>query len=317
MSRCRALARVLRTDARVTFMLDPGGDAWRPSLLDDGFEVRFPADAPAGRAWRGCIVDSYGVTDQDLVGLKQAAGWLAAFEDGLRPHPLVDLAINGAPGLTGDRLGDTPALLGERYAILPEGFVAVAPAAPRRTIQRVLISFGYRDDADLCGRAVAAFDRFAARQLDLVVAIGSGGAHLEALRRRAASSPHRVELRLDARNMAELLRAADLAIGAGGVSLYERMAAGVPSVTIVAAENQRLIAEGAHAAGATLCLGQAENLSPDAILGAVLRLDRSPEERARLAESGRRLIDGRGAERVAAALRAFAERRLAAAGQGA
>jgi spore coat polysaccharide biosynthesis predicted glycosyltransferase SpsG len=264
---------------------------------------------PLESGWRGSVADGYGFGDDELARLKEAAGWLAAFEDGLHPHRLVDLAINGAPGLDGDRLDGTPALLGARYAILADGFAGAGPATPREPMRKALVSFGYVDEADLCGRTLDALAGFNARMLEVTIAIGAAAPHLAALRRRAASSPHRVEIRLDADDMAELLGEADLAIGAGGVSLYERLAAGVPSITILAAENQRLIVEGVAAVGATLFLGAVGDVSAQEILEAVARLDRDRQERARLARAGRALIDGRGAERTAAALRAFAQER--------
>jgi len=314
-SRCRTLARALRTDGPVTMLLDRGGEAWAATLEAEGYAVRLAGERPLESGWRGCVVDSYDIEDAELDRLKRAAGWLAGFEDGLLPRRQLDLAINGAPGLEGDRLGGTPALLGAGYAMIAEGFAGACPVAPRTPMRRVLISFGYRDDDDLCGRTLEALDALDIRPLEATIAIGSAAPHLAALRRRAEASRHRVEIRQDARDMARLIADCDLAIGAGGVSLYERLAAGAPSITILAAENQRLGVDGVVQAGATLYLGAAVEASAARIGEAVARLDRAPEERARLARAGRSLIDGRGVERVAAALRALV--RPAAAAMGA
>ena len=313
-SRCRTLARALRADGPVTMLLDRGGEGWVAALEDDGYAVGLAGDRPLETGWRGCVVDSYDIEDAELDRLKRAAGWLAGFEDGLRPRRQLDLAINGAPGLEGDRLGGTPALLGARYAMIAEGFAGACSDAPRTPMRHVLISFGYRDADDLCGRTLEALDALDIRPLEATIAIGSAAPHLAALRRRAEASRHRVEIQPDARDMAGLLADCDIAIGAGGVSLYERLAAGAPSITILAAENQRLGVEGVVRAGATLCLGTAAEASAERIAAAVARLAGQPEERARLARAGRALIDGRGAERVAAALRAFAGKAQAAMG---
>jgi RimJ/RimL family protein N-acetyltransferase len=85
-----------------------------------------------------------------------------------------------------------------------------------------------------------------------------------------------------------------LAIGAAGVSLLERMHAGVPSVVIVAAPNQGALAEVAARAGAVVVEG-----SPRAAVAAALRLLEDPMRRGQMSVAARAAVDGRGAERVA------------------
>ena len=59
-----------------------------------------------------------------------------------------------------------------------------------------------------------------------------------------------IEIIVNPDNMAELMLNADLAIGASGSSAWERCCMGLPTLLIVAEENQREIAESLSQVGA-------------------------------------------------------------------
>ena len=98
-------------------------------------------------------------------------------------------------------------------------------------------------------------------------------------------------------DLVALLERADVAVCAAGVTAWELACAGVPMLLLVTAENQHVVLEGAVSAGCALA-ADIETL-PEQL--AALLADGGL--RAQLATAGRRLVDGRGAERVAAALR--------------
>lgn len=289
-------------------MLDRGGEAWAGPLAADGFATCTATEAPPAGRWWGCIVDSYDIEPRELAELRRWTGCLVALRDDLRAPPGADLVLNAAPGLSGDRLDGVPALLGAAYVLIGEAFAALPAPEPRQRMQHLLVSFGYMDDHDMCDRTLQALAEVdaAAGRFAVTVAIGSKASHLPALRGHAARHRHAVAVRLDVADMAGLLRESDLAIGAGGVSLYERLASGVPSLTVRTADNQALIVEGAAAAGATVLLGGHETVTAAQIGTAIARLDGDLEIRQRLAARGRRLVDGGGPARAAAAIHAFA-----------
>ena len=79
----------------------------------------------------------------------------------------------------------------------------------------------------------------------------------------------------------------------------------VPAVVIVLADNQQLIADRLAEAGAVVNLGRAAQINPQQIADQLTSLCRDADRRRRQIEAGRRLVDGRGPERVAAAMRAL------------
>ncbi len=93
---------------------------------------------------------------------------------------------------------------------------------------------------------------------------------------------------------------ADLAISAGGQTLYELAAAGTPTVAIQVADNQApsvraLVAKGTVYMGG--CVGEAQLL--DRVSEVVKMLLADNDTRARMIAAGQQLLDGQGARRIA------------------
>jgi UDP-2,4-diacetamido-2,4,6-trideoxy-beta-L-altropyranose hydrolase len=66
-----------------------------------------------------------------------------------------------------------------------------------------------------------------------------------------------VELHRAVDNMAELMSRADLAVGGGGISCWERCAVGLPAVVVTMAENQVPSTEELQHRGAIVVVGDA------------------------------------------------------------
>jgi spore coat polysaccharide biosynthesis predicted glycosyltransferase SpsG len=112
-------------------------------------------------------------------------------------------------------------------------------------------------------------------------------------------SPPGVRAVRTTRGLLDHLREVDLVLTAGGVTLLEALSLGRPTVVWAAADNQRRGVEGAVAAGAA----RVAPAEADAIVRTARALIEDGDERMRLARAGPRHVDGRGAERVAEAVR--------------
>lgn len=103
------------------------------------------------------------------------------------------------------------------------------------------------------------------------------------------------------------LASTSVAVLAGGVTLYEACALGVPSVAVALNSAQRLAIRGLARHGAVIDAGRATDDQALIRVGrAVDRLLSDGAARRRMATAGRRLVDVRGAARVAASLRQLA-----------
>ena len=120
------------------------------------------------------------------------------------------------------------------------------------------------------------------------------------VRTAAESLPHTC-LHPQLPHLADLVAAADLAIGGGGASTWERMCLGLPSLVVVMAENQRLLAAELAEKGLTTSLEDLHALKTDALRDAIRRMQRP----GALAEISAKLLlvcDGNGARRTASML---------------
>ena len=106
--------------------------------------------------------------------------------------------------------------------------------------------------------------------------------------------------------MAALMQQCDLAISAGGSTLYELCAAGVPRLAVVLANNQQQIVAAMERQQLVVSLGSVADLNPDLVSAAASRLLNDWGKRDRMNRQGRKLVDGHGALRAVQAMETVA-----------
>lgn len=129
-------------------------------------------------------------------------------------------------------------LLGPHYALLGPEYAQLHPLVPPRTeLRRVLVFFGGVDPANLtCGALEALMDPVLA-DLAVDVVLGRQSPHRQTVEELVARRPH-TSLHGPLPSLAGLIARADLAIGAGGATSWERACLGLPSICIPSASNQ-------------------------------------------------------------------------------
>ncbi|NCQ33684.1 UDP-2,4-diacetamido-2,4,6-trideoxy-beta-L-altropyranose hydrolase [bacterium] len=314
--RCLTLADALRTSGAQTHFLCrrlPGhlgeliharGHAldWLP---DSGVDADNSAAALAqGAPWDWLVVDHYALAAAWETAQRGRANKILAIDDQAdRPHDcdlLLDQNLQ-----TGNRYdGLLPAtcrqLIGPRHALLRPAFAAARRARPPRDgrVARLLLFFGGADAEGETLKALAALDLLGRHELDVDVVIGATNPHRAAIAAACAARP-RTALHLQAENMAELMAAADLCLGAGGGACWERCCVGLPALVVATAANQieqcRVLAE----AGALIYLGAAVDCDAARWANALAWLLALPQLLAHLSRQGWSLVDGEGARRVA------------------
>lgn len=253
-------------------------------------------DAVAGRAVDAFVVDSYRADAPLLLDLRRVAPVVAI--DDLAQSPLrVDVVVNGA--WHAERLAyqaphDAVLLLGPRHVLLGADFAAdAAPRAPA-VVGRVVLTLGGATPA----AEVVEAARAVRRALPRAVIDVAGGLAAGELAPLTDMTVHRT-----VSSLRPLLAGADLAVTAGGMTLYECLATATPTVALCLADNQRPNIE--H-------LGAADLIVPaerGTLASTVSRVAADRGLRERLGAGGRRAIDGRGAERVADAIVTLVRRR--------
>jgi UDP-2,4-diacetamido-2,4,6-trideoxy-beta-L-altropyranose hydrolase len=230
------------------------------------------------------IVDHYGV-GQDWLSAMPAATKIAYLDDLDRFDLRCDLIVDQTR-LTPARYGKgaRAVLSGPNYALLRPEFQADAPV--RTTLKRLLVMPGAGDAYGLATLALEASEGLGLEAIDVVV--GPLADTRGALDTLAARLPN-VVLHYNVKDVSGLFLAADLAVGAGGMSAWERCALGLPCVMVAVAPNQQRICKDLSDAGAAVFAK-----GDVASIRAAIEAADIPAMSARAKE----ICDGRGAERV-------------------
>lgn len=258
------------------------------------------------------IVDHYRLDADWERALRATVGRLLIIDDlANRRHDcdlLVDQNYAKNPSMRYHGLvsGQGQLRLGPRYALLRPEFAQIRQArAPRDGhVQRLFLFFGGTDLHNITSRALKALSHPALESLTVDLLIGPNNPHCDALVAQAAKRPN-TTLHLPRPDLAELMAQADLAVAAGGTSIWERCCLGLPSVVISIAENQRTACEALGEDNLIVYAGHKDRFSVKNLQYTLQTLINDPEHLRKLSHSGRNIVDGRGTDRVIEALNAY------------
>jgi len=160
---------------------------------------------------------------------------------------------------------------------------------------------GGSDPAGMTGFAVGALERLE-MPLAVCVVVGPAFRRAEELIDAIARSKHSVRIARTPQSMAPLMRASRIAVVSFGVSAYELAACGVPAVHLCLTDDRARSSSAFEKAGIALTAGVFGRVQPEHLADAVSRLMSHAGRRSEMADRARRLVDGRGAQRVAGVL---------------
>ncbi len=251
------------------------------------------------------VVDHYGLDTGFETACRPWARQIMALDDGTGRRHDCDILLDQNLGARNcDYHGLVPnhcrLFIGPSYALLrPQFLMARREALARRTkgepARRLLISLGATDPMNVTSRIVAAA---AGLPLEIDVVLGTGSTQQQAIHDLASQLALKVRIHTDVADMAALMSAADLSVGAGGSTSWERCCLGLPSLIVVLAENQRGIATALDQAGAALSLGPAKTLAEQELTAALRMMYQDDRQRAAMAERAAAICDGEGVRRV-------------------
>lgn len=194
-------------------------------------------------------------------------------------------------------------LMGPHYALLRTEFAEVRAEAVAarvdRQLKHLMISMGGSDAEDATSAVLNALrEAILPKNLHISVIMGRRAPSLEKVRALAKTMTVRTEVAVDVDDMAKRMAAADLAIGAGGATTWERCCLGLPSIIVEIADNQAGIAAEIFRAGAGLDPGPLNATSFAYELGAAVAAARDPTFLRALSMAAAGISDGKGTMRV-------------------
>jgi UDP-2,4-diacetamido-2,4,6-trideoxy-beta-L-altropyranose hydrolase len=133
--------------------------------------------------------------------------------------------------------------------------------------------------------------------IELDIVVGAAYAHQSLLEELVAQRGNAI-IHWQLPDLADLIAKADLAVGAGGSTTWERCCMGLPAIVISIAENQRPACEALSADKMIDYLGHVDQVTSELIRDRVLWFQKKPDLVRNLSERGLKLVDGNGVSRV-------------------
>lgn len=326
---CRAQPGDLREEIiargfRVSELPSVAGDRERNPVQDD-------VEGPGYAAWLGCDwkIDAR-QTCEALA--RRRPQWLVVdhyaldhtWEGAVRPFVEKVLAIDDLADRVHDcdllvdqnlgrRRSDYEALVptgsevlaGAEFAMLRHEFASLRPYSLSRregaSLRRVLITMGGVDQANASGLVLQALTGCTLpSDCQITVVLGRHAPWIKDVEQKAREIPWRTEVLVNFGEMARLMSECDLAIGGAGITSWERCCLGLPALVATMAENQRRGAQALHDSHAAISIGDLHEVN--AKLPVAVAAAQNGEALSRMSKAARKITDGRGLEKVLAAL---------------
>lgn len=280
-------------------------------------------DATLAQKNTSILVDSYYVTEKYLAALKKRITTIYMDDIYAFSYP-VDMLINY--NIYGEEMGyekdaafaDTKLLLGANYVPLREEFSAGAgyvqsrkelslgaANVPPAEEGGILITTGGSDSFNLAGQLLMEAMKYdALKEKKYHVVSGSLNPHIGELQ-ALAQKHENIHIHCNVTNMAELMAESEVALSAGGSTLYELCAVGVPVIAFSFAENQERLVQTFVKRGIAQYGGNYRTDGNKMIQNTIAGLETLLEDknlRSEYRKKARTLVDGKGAERIAEAI---------------
>ncbi len=320
LSRCLTLAAAIQRRRRPAYFLSQLEPASLGLTIKRGGNDWLDAGNPAGTADdldelvqevrrlrpAAVIVDSPDVKEEYLNVLR-GTGVLVVSLDSLAqtvfPSHLIVNPLLGLGRESYEFAHGTQILLGARYALVRSEIRRQRPARAQEPAQpfRAIVALGDDDPHNQSGElAKCLLNCPKVGRVDVLVR--PYHRDLDNLKALAETCPERLEVVHEPGEVPFRIARCHFAVSAGNAWSLELACVGVPQMVIVQAETHWPTAQRLEEEGAATCLGWQANVSAQTIRQAVADLLADPQERQAMARCGRKLIDGRGPDRLVTAL---------------
>ena len=258
--------------------------------------------ALVGQHFDWLIVDHYGLGAEFCAAMRPVCRAILQIDDLANRRYDCDLLLdqNLLPDLASRYDGLLPdqcqRLLGPQWALLRPEFAAFNPAErkfPARFSNehpaRLLVFFGGSDGDNFSKIAIEALQQLQESYWLADIVIGQANPHRLLLQQLCAQD-RRLTLHIQTPGMAGLMAAADLMIGAGGATHWERACLGLPAVVVALADNQLATTAYMASIGACVDLADAKALRCEQLSAVIDNLLSQPERRRQMSAAASQLV---------------------------
>tara|TARA_B100000315_G_scaffold259553_1_gene316045 strand:+ start:3191 stop:4297 length:1107 start_codon:yes stop_codon:yes gene_type:complete len=261
------------------------------------------------------VVDHYGLDKMWECKMRDLVKFILVIDGPAKKHHDCDILLNQnyLPGIESTYEEKLPKnadlLLGPKYALLQKKFGNIRKQLqPKKNdIKRVLVFYGGIDHANETTKALQALEFSCESDTYVDVIIGENCPHKEKVE-ELVKQLRQATLFVQVDNVAPLMQKANLSLGAGGTTTWERMCLGLPSIVTAVAENQSISMNHLKTTGAILWLGETHTVSAYDISSSIKELYEHPNQLEVMSKLGMKMVDGYGVPRVIDQMKSYSER---------
>lgn len=243
------------------------------------------------------VLDSYNVSEEYFKELRELTRYLVYIDDLNKFIYPVDMIVNGTASAL--EMGyqrnyhSEMLLLGLEYNMIREEFSNLPVHLPSKVIKDVLVTTGASDPYHMTELILQLFSQISvtsAWRFHLIIGGGFGSYELPV---NQEIMEHRTP-----KKMSDIMMKCDLAIAAGGSTLYELAASGVPTIAFAYADNQMPQINTLGEGGYIWNLGQWNEVNLSKLIQGIKWVE-DYEIRKELIPKLQKLVDGKGTFRIA------------------
>lgn len=252
------------------------------------------------------IVDSYNVNEEYFHRLRENVRKLVYIDDVNKFTYPVDVLING--NITGKYLDykkyreNEVLLTGPEYNLIRDEFQGISRRVINRDAKEIMVTTGGSDPYNTCfeiAGSIAAQEEFAGLAINIVV---GSGFHNKLELQELGKLHKNIVLHENVKAMSEIMLRSDMAISAGGSTVYELCACGTPALAVILADNQEFITRKMDELGYLESLGWYNSLNTGNWMEKFKKMYGDYEKRSEMSAKMQGLVDGKGAQRAVDAI---------------
>lgn len=247
------------------------------------------------------FVDSYNVNEKYFDILREKTKQIVYIDDLNAFYYPVDILINGSASafeMGYENIQSAKLFLGLQYNLLRKEFYNIPERNVKTRVEDILITTGNSDPFHMTEQLINILkEEYAFKDLKIHVIKGSGFAS-DSLADIGLKEDSGILLYDRPANIAEIMLKCDLAITAGGSTLYELFACGVPPIVFAYAENQMPQINALEKEGLLMYVGVFSDLKREKLIEHIRYMQSHYEERKELVSHIQNKVDAKGALRV-------------------
>lgn len=256
-------------------------------------------------------VDSYNVTTEFFFEIAPFTKCLIYIDDIASFSYPVDIIINGnisAALLKYEKLSENQQLLlGLKYNLIRQEFSNIPRRKVSKKCKSIMISTGASDPHNMTYKILNMLlnsDRISSYSINIVIGKGFKDHAVKQIKELALLNPF-VSLYENPPKMSKIMLQSDLAITAGGSTIYELFACGVITFAFIYADNQKNLVETAEQKGYLFNMGYYNRLDEKVMIENITMVSENYSLKKNIVEKIQSVIDCKGTHRIVKVVDAF------------